>query len=364
MPAAGVVLTLTQDEAKRAGLTTAAVSTAADRRQLVVPGHIALDGYAETPVKSTSAARVTTVSVAQGATVTKGQVLARLYSPEAAEQQRVFLTMRTELEAAHAKLARAEQLVALGSMSQQDLEATRSEHTTHATEVESAKARLQLLGVNSERLDRLAAASEIDANVDVVAPTGGVVISRDINQGQNVETGDKLFMIGDVSRIWAVADVYERDVASVSVGDVMTVRSSDVGAREWRTTISYVDPRVAESTRTAEVRGDVANAGDILKAGMFVSISIETRTPIAGDVLRVPASAIQTIDGRDVVYVVDPTMDFRYLERVVQVGPRSGDSVQILSGLRPADRVAVTGTFFLRAERERLGFPPPGSVGR
>ena len=123
--------------------------------------------------------------------------------------------------------------------------------------------------------------------------------------------------------------------------------------------MSYVDPQLALDTRTARVRIDVANPGRALRLGMYVDVSLSVATGTTA--LRVPVTAVQTIGSQQVVYVADVRQAGRYFERPVVLGTSSGQQVEILSGISGLDDVVVQGSFTLRAERDRLGLPPPAA---
>ena len=326
-----------------------------------MPAHVEANGYTLVAVKSNTNGRVTAMSAELGVAVRAGQVLGEIFAPEIADQQRVYLSMRAELDAAHAKLARAERLVALGSVSQQELEATRTEHTTHATDVEGARARLMLLGVSADRIDKLSSASDIVSTADILSPIAGVVTRRTANVGQNVAPGDELVVVSDLSSVWVVADVFERDLARVRSGAAATVTSQDAPGRAWAARVSYVDPQVAADTRTIRVRAEVANKDGRLRPGQYVDVSLDDSA--TASVVTVPVGAVQTIGDRHFVYVPDVSGPDRFIEREVLVGVSSGDTIDVVSGLSAGERVVTAGSFFLRAERDRLGLPLPKGDG-
>jgi RND family efflux transporter MFP subunit len=323
---------------------------------LKVPGHVEANGYTQVPLKATASGSVTSFTAELGAIVRKGQVLGQLFAPDVADQQRIYLSMRAELDAVHARLTRTEQLVKLGSVSQQELEAVRASHTTHATDVEGVRARLILLGVSAGRLDKLTSAADINANTDIVAPANGTVIRRTANAGLNVQVGEELVTIADLSQVWVVADVFERDLGRVTVGSRIVITTPAEPGAAWNSTISYLDPQVVPETRTARLRADVQNPAGRLKLGQYVDVTV---AGIKASVVQVPREAVQTIADRHFVYVPDPSQADRFLEREVRIGSTSEMATEILSGLAGGDRVVIAGSFFLRAERDRLGLPLP-----
>jgi RND family efflux transporter MFP subunit len=185
------------------------------------------------------------------------------------------------------------------------------------------------------------------SEVTVRAPGDGVVITRGVNPGQVVATGQELFVVADLATVWVIADLYEKDFGAVGVGTEASIAVPAAPDTPRRGRVAYIDPRVDAATRTAKVRVEVPNLGD-LKLGMFVSVTI------AGPgqhLVVVPRTAVQTIGERSVVYVA--LEEGRFVERTVRLGARVGDAVAILGGVRPNERVVADGSFFLRAEAGR-----------
>ena len=187
--------------------------------------------------------------------------------------------------------------------------------------------------------------------IDVRAPLAGVVTSRAANAGLNIDPATPLFTIVDLSTVWVIADLYERDFAKVRVGSPATVTSAAYPDLTLQGRVSYIDPQVQPETRTAKLRVEVPNASGQLRFGMYVDVQ-------AGESVRsglfVPAAAVQMVGVRPVVYVESQDHAGRFIERNVEVGASSGDRVPVLAGLEPGERVVTEGVFFLRAETERL----------
>ena len=354
----GAGVTLSAEAIRRAGIVVAAVETAAGTTRLRLPAVIEANGYAEVVVTPLVAGRVTRVAVELGQEVTEGQVLAEVFSPELSEVQARYLTMKSEFDAAHERLRRTERLVEIGAASRQELERVRAEHTTHATDVETARARLRLLGASPAEIAALETAPDLTANVRVRAPRAGVVVDRLANVGLNVDLSTPLFRVVDLATVWVIADLHEREFARVQVGSAADVSTSDRAGSVTRGRVAYIDPQVRPETRTARVRIELPNPGRRLRLGMYADVVIEGVT-VAGPV--VPRTAVQTIGGRQVVYVADVAVPGRFVARDVTVGEAAGDRVPVRSGLAAGDRVVVEGSFFLRAEAERSGQAAAGA---
>jgi RND family efflux transporter MFP subunit len=354
--AGAAAITLSPDAVARAGLQIGSATSGDVATDLRVPGTVEANGYTLVAVTATASGRVTAVGAELGTVVKRGQVLGQIFAPEVADQQRVYLSMRAELEAVHARLARTEKLVALGSVSQQELEAARAAHTTHASDVEGARARLILLGVSADRLDKLTAATDISATMDILAPRDGTIIRRTANAGANVQAGDELLVVADLSTVWVVANVFERDLGRVATGSRVAMSNPAQPGTTLQSVISYLDPQVAPDTRTARLRADLPNPSGRLKLGQYVEVTI---LGVKSAAVMVPKEAVQTIADRQFVYVPDPAQPDRFVEREVRTGVTSARLTEILSGLATGDRVVTVGSFFLRAERDRLGLPLP-----
>ncbi len=357
-----VTLTLTAEALSRAGIVTSEVRLGSMTQRIAIPADVEPNAYRQTLVNAAVAGQVLSVPAELGAHVRPGQTLARIHSPDLAEAQRVYLSMQAELAAVHQRLARLEGLVKIGAASRQELESTQVEHTTHSTDVEGARARLLLLGVSADAVKTLVDPDHIDPVLTVVAPAGGVITRRAINVGQRVDASAELFTIVDLSTVWVVGNLYERDLGRVRVGSRATMTSPALPGTTWKGEVTYIDPQVAPGTRTARLRVETANPGGRLRLGMYVDMSVDDASP--AKVLLVRRSAVQTIGGQSVVYAADPAQPGRFVERSVRLGVSSGEDVEVIAGLADGEHVVTTGSFFLRAERDRLGLPPPAVVVR
>jgi len=261
-----------------------------------------------------------------------------------------YLSMRAMLEADHQKLVRTEKLVALGAASRQELEDVTATHVGHATEAAAARQRLLLLGLSAKQVDALADASQVVSEVTVAAPTSGVVINRTVNPGQVVSAGQDLFVVTDLSTVWAMGDLYEKDFPAVRVGSNATITVPATN-QTLRGRVAYIDPRVDPAARTAKVRVEVPNPQRNLRLGMFVAMSLETGS--SQRVTVVPQAAVQAIGDRTVVYTPVEGEEAKFTERPVKLGPARGNLVQVLEGIKPGEKVVTDGSFFLRGEASR-----------
>ena len=355
-PLPDVIVTLTDEAMKRAGIEIATVEAGSATDVLRLPAVVEPNAYARVSVTPLVTGRVTSVSAQLGAQVRQGQTLATVFSPELADAQTQYISARAELDAHERELARTEKLVQIGAASRQELERIHAEHTAQQTRVESARSRLDLLGMSREAVESLASGKSVDASTEVPAPIAGVVTERLVNMGLNVDPATKLFTVVDLSTVWIVANLYEKDFARVRVGDHATVVTPAYPDRQIQGRVSYIDPQVSPESRTTKVRVEVLNPHYDLRLGMLAEAQIQASTSTS--VAFIPRIAVQNVADRSFVYVAKPGAPGQFMEREVLVGQPSGERIQVVSGLVAGDKVVTEGSFFMRAERERLGLRP------
>ncbi|MGE0393565.1 MAG: efflux RND transporter periplasmic adaptor subunit [Vicinamibacterales bacterium] len=341
-----VTIALSPESLARATIVTAAATERRVTTVLRVPGIVTADAYRQTVVTPLVGGRVESVGVELGGAVRPGQVLARVYSPDVAEARERLVSARAMLDAHDRELRRLEQLRAIGAASQQELERAHAEHAAQTAGIETAQARLALLGAEEE-------AGSAASTIQVRAPSAGIVTARAANPGQNVDPAMALFTISDLSSVWVVADVYERDLAAVRVGQAARVTAGAYPDQALAGRVTYIDPAMRGETRTAQVRVHVPNPTGHLRLGMFADVRIERSS--GTEAVVVPRSAVQTIGNRQVVYLPVTGRAGAFVEREVRLGEASGDEVPVLSGLAAGDVVVTEGGFSLRAEIDRLG---------
>lgn len=353
-------LTLTKESIERAGIVVSRVKASTSGGGLRVPAVVEPNAYRSVVVTPVVAGRLTAVSAQLGQQVRRGQTLAQVHSPELAETQSRYVSARAELDAHERELRRAEKLVELGSASRQELEKIHAEHTAAVTMVQSLRSRLTLLGASPAQLDKLTSTSNVSASVTIPAPIDGVITARDANVGQNVDTSAKLFTVVDLSTVWLIGSLYERDLGRVRIGSPVTISTAAYPTMMLTGTVSYLDAQLNADTRTAQVRAEVPNQGSLLRLGMYVDMQVGDTTSAEGVII--PRAAVQIIGDRSVVYLADSITPERFIEREVRLGLATGDQVEVGSGLKSGDSIVVKGSFALRAERERLGLRPPSPV--
>jgi RND family efflux transporter MFP subunit len=357
-PLPDVVVPVSSEAVQRAGIVVAEVGTGAVTADLRLPGIVEPNAYRQVSVTPLVAGRITRVSAALGDRVRRGQTIAAVYSPQLAEAQARYISARAMLDAHERELQRTRKLADIGAASRQELERIHAEHDARGAAVESARSQLELFGMPASAIDALATNKDVNAIITVTAPADGIVTERSANVGLNVDPATKLFTVADLSTVWIVADVYERDFPRVHVGTNAHITTSALPELALSGRINYIDPQVDAATRTANVRIEVANPRGELRVGTYVDVVVSA----AGRnvVPTIPRTAVQNVGDRTVVYLANSKTPGTFVEREVRLGSASGERVEVTSGLTPGESIVTEGSFFVRAERERLGLRSGG----
>lgn len=350
-PGEAIVVTLTPEMTERAGVRTVEATAGTATTRLRIPAIVQPNAYREVVVTSLVSGRVTQVQAELGQRVNAQDPLATIYSPELADAQTEFMAARAEQVAHGQRQTRTQRLTAIGAASREELELIEAERARHDAMVEIARARLTLLGIPEERTQRLTGPQDVITTMPVRAPLAGVVTRRAANVGLNIDPSTPLFTVVDLSTVWIIADLFERDFARVRVGSPATITSAAYPGLALDGRVGYIDPQVQQETRTAKLRVEVTNAGGQLRLGMYVDVEVGEAAERHG--VFVPRAAVQIVGSDSVVYLADAAQRGRFIERKVEVGQASGNRVLVLAGLQAGDDVVTDGVFFVRAERER-----------
>jgi len=324
------------------------VTTEPVAETLRVAGKIDFDEQRLARIGATVTGRVTQIDALLGQAVKKGEVLARLNSSELSSQQLAYLKARAQLELNRRNAERAKALFQADVIGAAELQRRESEHQISLAETRAAADQLQLLGVSPAAIDRLAKQGAVDSVTPVVASLGGVVVERKLAQGQVVQPADALFVVADLTRLWAVAQVPEQQVSQVKTGQIVNIEVPALGNEKLVGKLIFVGQTIDPETRTVLVRTELDNADGRLKPAMLATMLIEAK---AVDRLVVPASAVVRESDEDHVFVAEANGAFRLLK--VKLGPEQGGRRVVLSGLKGQEKLVIDGAFHLNNERNR-----------
>lgn len=309
------VIKLSPGRIQRSGVRSEPVRRQTIAQTVHVPGVVQLDERRVSVVTIRADAFVQEVAaVTTGDHVTKGTRLARIYSPEISTAGAQFIT---ELNAAARGVPEG-----------------------------GARQRLENLGVPSEVIAEIERSRKVPLTINWSAPRDGIVLERSVSDGMKMAAGGSLFRLADISTIWVLADVPERELAAVSIGAPATVRLRGRPGSSFEGRISVIYPEIAEATRTARVRIEVGNRDGMLLPNMYADVDIGSGD--ASPELAVPDSAV--IDSGTRRIVILDLGEGRFAPREVKLGRRGDGMVAITEGVAEGDRVVVAANFLIDAE--------------
>ncbi len=298
--------------------------------------------------------RVEKVYVDVGQDVKKGALLALLHSTDLGVAEGAYLKSAAKLHEAKLAYERARDLYEQKVVSQAELQRREAAMKTAQAEAREARNRLELLGVPRQEVERLDREDTIKADVPLRAPFDGRVIMRNITRGEVVETQQKLFTVADLSAVWVVGNVPEKDVQFIRKDQKVNVIVSAYPHALVPGTITYVGDVLDPATRTMRLRVTVLNPGRLLKPEMFATVLVyAAATP---DALTLPIEAVQNGPTGTMVFVQRGMNDFEV--RGVKVGSEQGEVVTVLEGVSAGEQVVTKGSFVLKSEMERHKIEP------
>ena len=327
------MVTLTADQIRAAGVQLAR-PIVGGAGTIELPATIAGDPQGTQVVSAAIAGRVVALHRNLGQSVGRGQVLAVIESREAAQIKGEVEAARARLHLANTNLAREQRLFAQRVSPEQDLVAARTAATEARIALAQAQSQVSAAGVSGGGLNRLG----------IVAPIGGQVIARPVMLGQTVAADAELYRIANLGRVALSLNLQPADAGRVAPGGVVTVTAA---GRQATARIDFVSPVLDPETRLVPVLATLDNRGGLWRVGESVTAAVQLAGGGGAASVRVPTTAVQTNDGKSVVFVRTPK-GFRVTP--VTLGDASGDTVIVRSGLTGTEQIATTGSFTLKAE--------------
>jgi len=308
--------------------------------------------------------RIVRLFAGQGSRVQKGQKLADLESADIDQAEADYLKALADYEnarrssAAEIRLAQAnydrtkllyEKTITAGKnlqTAEHDLEVAKaagesSVNGAKAT-LTAARRHLLILGLSNSTIDSLPQKPDLAAVFSLNSPIAGTVIERNATVGASVGTDANLFKIIDLSRVWIDANVFEKDLARVRMGQEVKVNLPALPGSTYTGRVILIDSVVDPETRTIKVRTEVANPDSRLKPDMFANVEIVT--DLNRSAISIPQTAVLNDGGKTVVFVAEGN---GYQKREVHTGIQNGDRLEIVEGLSPGEKVVVKGNYLL-----------------
>jgi membrane fusion protein, heavy metal efflux system len=311
-------------------------------RSLRLTGAVAYNSFRTTPVITQVSGPVSRVVVVPGQDVHQGEPMLYVASPDYSQLRTNYLKARSAYALAQKASVRAQDLYEHHAIAEQNLEQTQSAEVQAGGDLAAAQAALKVLGITDP--DALMNAPP-SFEVPVKAPISGLVVEQDVSAGQLIQPGTtQCFMISDVSNVWVLVNVYQKDLPYVHVGDAVTIQT-DAYPDDFHGRISYLAASLDPNTRTLQARIETNNPGEKLKKDMYVAAIVNAG--VMPNAIALPDAAVLR-DSVNQPFVYAAASANQFGRRSVTLGESLNGQTEITSGLKAGDRVIGNGSLFLQ----------------
>ena len=262
-----------------------------------------------------------------GQFIKKGDPVAEIYSPEAIS-------------------AEQEYLLAFRANEQTDDSSSYAGDGSNAL-MRQSRMKLERWGFSARQIEELQQKNAVHDVVTIYSPISGTVLKKNADPQQYAGSGENLFDVADLSTVWMVADVYEYEIQSLKIGQIVEAESEAYPGEKFRGKVTFVSPTVDPSSRSIRVRAELPNPGGHLKVDMFVNALLNIDIPSS---VVVPASAVLSTGGKDIVWVEKG--EGIYTPRTITLGVRAGNDWQVLGGLSAGEKVVTSGGYLIDSESQ------------
>ena len=296
--------------------------------------------------------RIVEVRAKVGDRVEAGRTLAIFDNIEAGELLSQEQSARADLERLKAQLIpltrqaeRSRRLADIGAGAEKDYESSKAEKEAIEADIRSQQA---LIDGIRQRLRRFGVPDDTPRSAFLTplkAPFAGVVTKAQASPGDTIEASRDVFTVADLSRVWVQAEVYEKDLGRIRVGQSAFITVDTYPNEFFEGKVTYISDVLDPQTRTARVRCEVVNRNMRLKTDMFANIQLPTK--FSKQAIAVPTSALQEVEGKNVVFIRRSQTQFE--KREVGKGVTVNNQTEIVTGLKSGEPVVAQGAFHLKS---------------
>jgi cobalt-zinc-cadmium efflux system membrane fusion protein len=335
---------LSPEALKNAGIKTAPVAAQALGDTIAVTATISHNQDRLFHVTPRITGRVVDVRVGLGSEVKTGGVLAILDSTELGQAKAEYLKTQTLLELAKVNYEREKSLFDQKIAAQKDVLTAEAEYRKTEAEARTLYERLRLYGLSEQAIKNL---NNAPSQYALTSPGNGVVVERDMSKGEVIEAGKKVLLISDLSTVWVLLHIFEKDLARVQKGSTVKIQTESYPGEIFVGKVTYIGDVVDPQSRTVALRVEVPNPKARLKPGMFATAEVATGISSRQAIL-IPAQAIQKIEGKTAAFVQQ--QDGSFTKRDLELGREFSGQVEVKSGLKEGEQVVTEGSFTLKSE--------------
>jgi len=339
------IVELTEVEQEVIEIETARASYKPVRSELAAMGKVLANQYKKAIVSYPFPARIAEIHVKTGDWAKSGQKLVTLQSEEVGKAKSEFYKARADYELAKVSFEREKRLFERGVGAKKNFLSAETDLKVAEANLNAAEKKLHVLGFTEEEVKVIAKTHQINPIITLFAPISGKVIAQNAVLGAMVDEGTEILVIMDPTLLWIDAEIYEKDIAKIRIGQEVEVSVPAYPGEKFSGKISFISDVLNEETRAITVRAEVKNDGYKLKPGMFADIKISLNH--RNEVLVLPLEAILDEKEQKMVFV---KKDGKYYPRLVKTGTMENHFVEILSGVREGEEVVTKGNYQLKSK--------------
>jgi cobalt-zinc-cadmium efflux system membrane fusion protein len=332
--------------------------------QITLPGSLSLNSNKTAHITSFVHGQISGLSVDLGTKVRRGQTLITINSPDFGQAQADFLEARAALKLSQQEYERAMRLREEKAIEEREYLRRKADYEKLSTEFGALGSALHSYGITHEQMDELIAKCDAmedeeykceiaDPYLPILSPISGTVIFRDAIIGSHIEPEKILFTVSDLKTLWAILDAYEKDIPYISEESRVHILSPLYPDKKFTGKVTYIGETIDPKLRTVKVRVEIPNTEGLLKPNMYIQGILENQTQGKG-ILTVPEEAIQNLDGKKVVFVMESRGVFA--TREVAIGNKIDHRRIIRSGLKPGEHLVIKGAFTIKTEMKKGTF--------
>lgn len=311
-------------------------------RTLRLTGAVAYNTFRTTPVITQVSGPILRIIVAPGQKVHRGDPMLYVASPDYSQLRTNYLKARDASRLAQKAYARAQDLYQHHAIAEQNLEQAQSAEVQAGGDLAAAQAALKVMGISDPDA---VVQSPPSFEIPIKAPIDGEIVEQDVSVGQLIQPGNtQCFLVSDISSVWVLVNVYQKDLPYVQTGDSATIQT-DTYPDVFHGRISYVAPALDPNTRTLQARIETANPGGKLKKDMYVTATVNAGA--IRDAITLPDAAVLR-DSENEPFVYTLTSANQFGRHGVTLGESMDGQTEITAGLKAGDRVVGNGSLFLQ----------------
>lgn len=312
-----------------------------------INGHMAFNATRLTFIYSPIDGRIVEIKAKLGDKVSKNEHMVVIESVELGLAQAEFISGRAELALSEQAYERIKNLYEYGAVAKKQLQEALNDLTAKKSKFEAARTKLITLGMDENEVAALTVPdAKVTAKVDIETPISGTVVEQKTQMGMYIKPNDLLYTVADLSTLWALGNVFEKDLLFLKLGKNVAIETISYPGETFPGKVTYISDVIDPTTRTINIRCEVDNALRKLKPEMFVKINV---LPDETDMVVTISNKALLTEGDKRIVIVEKSPG-QYAKKAVEVGSEREAIVQISSGLSPGERVVTEGNVFLMAE--------------